>query len=39
VNRSLGVLAARGLVRTEHRTYVIPDLDPLERSEIEGTAC
>lgn len=39
VNRSLGVLAARGLVRTEHRTFVIPDLDALERSEIEGTAC
>jgi CRP/FNR family cyclic AMP-dependent transcriptional regulator len=39
VTRSLGVLAARGLVRTEHRTFVIPDLDALERSEIEGTAC
>jgi CRP/FNR family cyclic AMP-dependent transcriptional regulator len=39
VNRSLGVLAARGLVRTEHRTFVIPDLEALERSEIEGTAC
>jgi CRP/FNR family transcriptional regulator, cyclic AMP receptor protein len=39
VNRSLGALAARGLVRTEHRTFVIPDLEALERSEIEGTAC
>ena len=36
---SLGVLTARGLVRTEHRTFVIPDLEALERSEIEGTAC
>lgn len=38
VNRSLGALMARGLVRTEHRTFVIPDLDALERSETEA-AC
>jgi CRP/FNR family cyclic AMP-dependent transcriptional regulator len=33
VNRSLGALASRGLVRTERRTFVIPDVDALERSE------
>jgi hypothetical protein len=36
VNRSLGVLMARGLVRTEHRTFVIPDVDALERSVTEA---
>lgn len=38
VNRSLGVLVTRGLLRTEHRMFVIPDVDALERSEIEGAA-
>ena len=33
VNRSLGALASRGLVRTERRTFVIPDVDALERTE------
>lgn len=37
VNRSLGSLAARGLVRTERRTFVIPDLEALERSAAEET--
>lgn len=30
VNKSLSALAARGLVRTEGRRYVIPDIDALE---------
>ncbi len=38
VNRSLGVLAARGLVKAEHRTFVIPDVDALERSEMDAAA-
>jgi len=40
VNRSLAGLAVRGLVRTEGRRYVIPDLEALARSSapVEATA-
>ena len=38
VNRSLAALASRGLVRTEGRRYVIPDLEALARASAHEEA-
>jgi len=38
VNKGLSALSARGLIRTEQRRYVIPDLEALERASATSEA-